>query len=637
MTQATGQGKENRATSISEKSVPLVYLFFAWCYAVALAQFGMFVWRESSGSLPSWGYGIALVLTYALIYTLPVLFCIWVAMKLDGRKAWVRFLTGGLVILVASSLQLLAAADYIIYEMFGYHINGFVINLISTPEGVESMGADPGTFKVLIAVVLGIFAINALIWWWGQYQVARWLSFPVGRRYFRRVVLALVFLSMGERITYAVSAQVGWTGVTNAAAAIPGYQRLSIRQLAKKMGFKVVNLGDLRLSGDDEFLDYPRQPLTHVIPEKPLNVAWFVCESLRADMLTPEIMPKTWAFAAEGQRFTEHHSGGNGTRMGVFSAFYGMPGNYWFRFLQYRRSPVLMDHFQELNYRLHCSTSAAFSYPEFDKTIFSKVPPDCLTAAFKGSGWESDRYHVARMKKWVAEDDGKAPFFLFHFFESPHARYYFPQESVIRTPYLEDFNYATVDVNRDIGLIRNRYINAVHHLDSQIGEMIEALRAKNLLDSTVVVITGDHGEEFMENGRWGHNSEFSEPQLRVPLVFHVPGRPPEVFDHPTSHVDFVPTILPMLGVTTPASDYSTGQDLFSDSPPRLLTFADWDRIGICNGIHKVIFPLGLSGQLKTKVTTSQDGTVEDQSAALKTMGAPMVHLKEMMSRFTRKK
>jgi uncharacterized protein len=637
MALATEQGKENPKASNSEKGVPLVYLFFAWCYAVALAQFGAFVWRESSGSLPSWGYGIALVLTYALIYTLPVLVCIWLSKKLDAKAAWVRFLSGALVVFVASSLQLLAAADYMIYEMFGYHINGFVINLISTPEGVESMGADPGMFKVLIGVVLGIFAINALIWWWGQYQVARWFSFPVGRKWFKRAVLALVLLSLSERITYAVSAQMGWTGVTTAAAAIPGYQRLSVRSLAKKMGFEVINHGDLRLSGDDEFLDYPKQPLTHVIPEKTLNVAWFVCESLRADMLTPEIMPKTWAFAAESQRFTQHHSGGNGTRMGVFTAFYGMPGSYWFRYLRYRRSPVLMDHFQELNYRLHCSTSAAFSYPEFDKTIFSRVSLEFLTAADKGSGWESDRYHVARMKKWLAEDDGKAPFFLFHFFESPHARYYFPPESVIRSPYLEDFNYSTVDLKRDIGLIKNRYINAVHHLDSQIGEMIEALRAKDLLDSTIIVITGDHGEEFMENGRWGHNSEFSEPQVRVPLVFHVPGRTPGVFDYPTSHVDFVPTILPMLGVTTPASNYSTGQDLFSNSPPRLLTFSDWDRVGISDGVNKVIFPLGVSGQLTTKVTTYQDVPVEDQGAVLKTMGAPMVHLREMMSRFTRKK
>ena len=81
------------------------------------------------------------------------------------------------------------------------------------------------------------------------------------------------------------------------------------------------------------------------------------------------------------------------------------------------------------------------------------------------------------------------------FFESPHARYYFPPESVIRTPYPEDINYFSLSREQlasQIGLIKNRYINSVHHLDSQFGRIFDYLKKNELLDSTIVLMLGDH-------------------------------------------------------------------------------------------------------------------------------------------------
>ena len=69
------------------------------------------------------------------------------------------------------------------------------------------------------------------------------------------------------------------------------------------------------------------------------------------------------------------------------------------------------------------------------------------------------------------------------FFESPHARYFFPQESVIAKPYRNDLNYATLSkeaLSKDIVPIKNRYINAVHHLDSQYKRVFDYLKDKKL-------------------------------------------------------------------------------------------------------------------------------------------------------------
>ncbi len=605
--------------------------FAVWCYAVAAWILAAFILRAAPESVRAWAFAGAIVLSYALLCILPTLAMIGATRWIRRRGGVAQGIGDFLVVGVAALSQLLLASDFVIHGMFGFHINGFVLNLITTPEGMQSMGADPAALRIYLFVALGTIAVNAAIWW----TVSRRATWNLGTRRLKWALVTLLILAVGERVTYGIAYNQAWPDVMAVASTVPGYQPFTFRSLAKRMGFEMQRRTNLDAPRSNAALIYPTQPLATTPPANPPNIVWFFCESLRADMLTEEIMPRTWAFAQESQRFTHHYSGGNGTRMGMFTAFYGMPGNYWFNFLRNRRPPILVDRLQELDYRLRFSTSAAFTYPEFDKTILAHVPANNLFPLSKGSGWVSDRHHVGQMKAWLKDDKSTSPFFLFHFFESPHARYYFPPESVIRRPYLEDLNYATVELKRDIGLIRNRYINSVHHLDSQLGEMIDAIRAKNHLENTIIVITGDHGEEFMENGRWGHNSQFTEPQLRVPLIVHMPGRGAGVSNHRTSHVDLVPSLMPMLGVTSPPEDYSTGEDLFSPAS-RLLTFSDWDRIAISDGTSKAIFPLNATAQMGSRVTTAEDAPVKDESAALRQLGGPMVRLKNMMSQFTRK-
>ena len=611
----------------SERQSPPVSFFSIWSYTVTAALLIAFVSRADPESVRAWLFATGIVLSYSLLYNLPVFGFVWLSRRWRGRG-----FSDTLVILTASAIQLILAADLQIHGMFGFHINGFVINLLTTPEGVASMGAGDDTVGVVWLGVLVTIAINAAMW----FMLGRWR--PTAPLRLRWIVLTLILMGAAERIAYGVAYIQAWPDVLAVSSMVPGYQPLTFRSLAKKMGFQMRRRIGVDVPGADATLVYPAKPLKYAEIRNPPNIAMFVCESLRADMLTPEIMPRTWAFALEGQRFTNHYSGGNGTRMGVFTAFYGVPGNYWFNFLRNRRPPALINRIQELGYDMRFSTSAAFSYPEFDKTIFSHVPAENLHPNPKGmgmAGWESDRYHVGRMKKWLSEREAGSSHFLFHFFESPHARYNFPPESKIREPYLKDLNYATMDVEKDMDLIRNRYINSVHHLDQQLGEMIDALNARGEMNNTIVIITGDHGEEFMENGRWGHNSQFSEQQLRVPLVVSFPGMTPYVHEYATSHTDLVPTLLPLLGVSNPTADYSTGENIFSPAP-RLLTFSDWDRIAVSDGTTKAVFPINAGGQFGASATSSDDKAIANERARLRGMGPQMVNLKDMMSRFTKK-
>jgi membrane-anchored protein YejM (alkaline phosphatase superfamily) len=254
-----------------------------------------------------------------------------------------------------------------------------------------------------------------------------------------------------------------------------------------------------------------------------------------------------------------------------------------------------VDLLLEDGYQMELFTSARFTYPEFDRTVWARVSPERMHEAQKGFGWERDRENVTRILQFLDDRDPGKPFMTFEFFESPHARYYCPPESIIRRPYLEEMNYATMDLERDIGLIKNRYINSCHHLDMQIERILQYLDGHGLMSSTIILITGDHGEEFLEHGRWGHNSTFSEEQIRVPFVLWVPGRQPEVVDRMTSHLDIAPTLLRISGVENPLRDCTLGFDLFGAERRQYTVLANWDGIAYVDDRFTGVFPLSALG------------------------------------------
>ncbi|MDO8629331.1 MAG: sulfatase-like hydrolase/transferase, partial [Phycisphaerales bacterium] len=446
-------------------------------------------------------YTIAVYLSYSFAYLLPAatiivaIDFIFRPVPADGRRrrlsnVWRTRIVFGAAILLTTCTQIVIFADRTTFTIFGMHLNGFVWNTVFTPGGLESMGESSSASLVYGLIFSGYFVVQVFF----ALVVRKVTAFDrLWRRFVpRRSVLAttvlMVLCFVGGSIGYGVSDIRSYSPVLISASAFPLYQPITFRHLARKMGFEVDARDEIRVSAADGRLNYPLKPIDLQPPPHPMNIVWLVAESLRADMLDPEIMPATWRFAQRAHRFTRHYSGGNGTRMGMFAMFYGLYGNLWFTFLREHHGPVLIDVLQQLGYQMKMFTSARFTYPEFDRTIFAKLPGDQLHEEWGGPGWDRDRRNVEQILDFLRAQTPDRPFMTFMFFESPHARYYFPDESIIRTSYLEDFNYATMDLDRDMPLIKNRYINACHHLDSQIARITDYLEQQNQHDSTIVLI-----------------------------------------------------------------------------------------------------------------------------------------------------
>ncbi len=628
------------------RSRPVLLRFFAlsWLVMLGVTSRNLLEARGTSGLAAAWL--LAVWLTYGAIYLLPAIAAAWLARLLLGTRPWraagaarERFVLGAALVVTTATLSVLHV-DAIVHRIFGFHLNGFVWNLMTTPGGLASMDAGGTSWAGLartIALLLGLESACLV----AALKLGRpWEALRPARpgRAVGWALAAFVALSGLERLAFAISDFAGYKPILRAFGVMPFYLRTRAPGLARRLGFEPLSNRGLEVTTEGRSLDYPKAPLALAPDRKRWNVVWLVAESLRADALDPEVMPATDAFARRALSFRRHYSGGNGTRTGVFSMFYGVHAALWFPFLAARRGPVVMDHFVDDGYATLVQTSAKFTSPEFDLTVFARVPPE---DRFEGDdsrpGWQRDRELVGRMVDWIERRDPKRPFFTFMFFESPHAQYHFPDDSTIRRPYLEgeEFDYTALDPARDAPLLKNRYLNAVHHLDSQFARIFEALERGGLLDSTIVVVTGDHGEEFMEKGRWGHHSDFSEEQIRVPLVLSIPGAAPRVVDVPTSHVDLPPTILARLGVTNPPADYCLGLDLLGEARHDAVVIADWDHLCVRDPAWKGIFPVNQPGFTGCVVTTADDAPVEDEARYMREHKDLLADVLRGLSRFAR--
>ena len=603
-----------------ESRSPVLGRFFLLSYGLVLVNAARFLvqGRPESFGAAAWMGGV--YLTYGFLYLAPAMLLTWIVHLLTSRgpggrlQARLRVPPGslalGTALVAASGIQLLLHADIVIHQMYGFHINGFVLNILRTPGGVESLGADSSTQWTFVFLALGFLAAEAgllaLALRWERFR--EWWSRRATPRATVAVTVLLLLLGGLERLAYAASDVWDYRPVLSAAETFPWYVPVRLRGFAARLGIKAAEGRDLpSLTVSARHLKYPKAPVVAGPAARDLNIVWLVSESWRFDMLDPEITPDTWAFAGKSLRFTNHFSAGNGTRMGVFGMFYGLYGPYWFPFLQERRSPVFADYLLDRGYDMECYTSARFTFPEFDKTIWARVPVDRLHEGDpKLSGWQNDRKFTGEFLESIDRAPKGKPFFRFMFFESPHARYYFPPECVIRTPYLETFNYASGDLEKQMPLIFNRYVNSCRHLDTQFARVIRGLEERHLLDSTVVLMMGDHGEEFMERGRWGHHSAFNRFQTQTPLVLHYPGVVPGVVNRMTSHLDLTATVLGLLGVANPPSDYSLGYDLLGPEVRTESVASGWDDLAFRGEKTTVAIPVKRTGISHSIVLDTDD-------------------------------
>ena len=168
------------------------------------------------------------------------------------------------------------------------------------------------------------------------------------------------------------------------------------------------------------------------------------------------------------------------------------------------------------------------------------------------------------------------PFFAWIFYDLAHS-YEMPKEKLWRfQPSWEYADYTKLSNEMDPTPYFNLYRNAVYQADSLVGKVLAKIQEKGLMENSIIVICGDHGQEFNDNHKnyWGHNGNFSDVQIGTNMLWYAPGCASDTVKYRTSHYDVCPTILKCyLGLKNNCEDFGSGK-LLSDS-----TCRDWLLVG----------------------------------------------------------
>ncbi|WP_192954786.1 sulfatase-like hydrolase/transferase [Gallaecimonas mangrovi] len=470
-----------------------------------------------------------------------------------------RRFSGWLMVPVAAITGALLWVDLEVFEQYRFHLSPFVFQLFLSQPG-EVIEFSWFTWLVSAGAMLLSLLLFTALW---RLSLRQWKQWPVWS------LIIIAFLS-GE-VWHAIADARGMDHITILTRNLPIYQPMTAKRFMARHGWAVAHPTSDALNVKEKgALHYPLTPVQAAKQPK-MNVLYLLVDTWRADELTPSDTPNVEAFSKtpDTTRYFDHFSGGNSTQAGIFSLFYSLPATYWAAFDESQKPPVLMNLFKNAGYQFGVYGSATLRSPAFDKTVFSGIRPIHSEAGIDRR-WKRDHKAVNQFEQFLDNRDKAKPFFGFLFFDGVHA-YDFPDNFDKKVnPYWDRVDHIKLSNSFNPKPYFDRYRTAVRYSDQLIGQLLGYMKQHHLLDNTIIIISADHGEEFNEHhmNYWGHGSNYSDTQTKVPLVIHWPGKEGGEVHYRTSHFDLTPTLATNLfGVKTPLKDYSVGK-LLSDPSPR---------------------------------------------------------------------
>lgn len=491
-----------------------------------------------------------------------------------------------LAIFIETSAAFFLIVDVNTYKIFRFHLNGPILDIAinGLEESIWQMSWVEYTLLTLIisGLLIGESLYAACVWRYFMNKPRlngslKWIAIALGfSLYFS---YAMIIYSSGyvmNRVFVDVSRFVPlYTDIFGALLPVKDgrilLDRLSESSLIqpKKANFP---------------LNYPLASTQCRVAEKPKNLIFIVIDTWRFDQLNTEVMPTLTEFSKKSWVFKNHFSGGNATGPGIFSLFYGLPVSYWTSMETQNRGPVLLDELIKQGYQTGIFSSATLRLPPFNKTVFRAMKE--LRLVTPGSTpYKRDVAVTKELNQFIDKvaKHPEKPFFGFAFYDSAHSYCAFPEDLLPREPAIKNCNRMELTNETDPAPYFNRYKNALSLVDHQIQQIFANLKKHNLLENTVVVITGDHGEEFNDNhlNYWGHASNFTHYQTQTPLIIYWPKESPNTYAHQTSHFDIAPTLMhKLLSCENEAHQVSLGQSLFNSTHRPYLIVGSYTGYGI---------------------------------------------------------
>lgn len=471
-------------------------------------------------------------------------------------------LHAGLVIFAVVSLQ--------VNEMYGAPLEIRMLRSADDPAIVRASVMAYAGIAPLLLMVLGLviwpLLIGPLQWLLGRWS---WTARPV-RLWLVTVVVTVVGFGL-------------WT------TRLSGYDTYGVKQNAVVFFIKhyeppltPIDARRRLVALQGEFARYGenQQPTESIQLSSPLlardfarpadgrdmNIVVIQMESTTAVHLDRKTTPNIMALADRGLSFTRHATVFAQTERASYCLYYSdyllnIGTNLSVLYGRALPQPNLAELLQHSGYQTALFHSGFLSYANLT-FLFQSKGFDTLVDArdlwdnqpLPWSWGVREEQTVRAMDQWL-QSHGQQKFFLLYSTIFPHHPYLCPTDD---KPYPED---SWLD----------RYRNSLHYADANVGRLVESLRRQNLLDKTLIVIVGDHGQT-VSTYPVGHGMTLSPEEIWTPFIISNP----RLFPQPaqsrlfTSHVDMAPTLASLVDLKSPPQ--WLGRDLLADRIPARLSF-----------------------------------------------------------------
>lgn len=285
-------------------------------------------------------------------------------------------------------------------------------------------------------------------------------------------------------------------------------------------------------------------------------------ESLRDDVIGPKASPFLHHLKThEAQPISRAWASSNGTHLSWYGTFTGQVP------LQYEASKEALraaDSWPGLStfhllkkagYSLNVHAASDLAYRDMgkhffstDNRLFQRVREDIPGDPIHGQHIsERERLLLQDLKIQVDQRPVGGHLDIITI-DSPHFYYtWHPDFTPPFTPYYQKKWFPAYPSAEDIQLVKNKYLNGVAWSDHIIEDFCRHLIETDRYDDSIVIVLGDHGEEFQDHGGWLHVSSLENEQIRVPMLIKWPasyGRGPLIED--ASQLDLLPSLIDYL-------------------------------------------------------------------------------------------
>jgi membrane-anchored protein YejM (alkaline phosphatase superfamily) len=491
-----------------------------------------------------------------LVFALYLLILFPLTFVIPSRKLFrivaVCFATFGLTILLIDTQA---------YQSINLHLSPVVWDLLFSTED-NTVSAD---LQHLFIVLPPIFLIQLALseWVWRKQR-------KLSHKHIGRPIAALFFVCfVTSHLIFMWADAYFYNPVTAQKANFPLSYPMTAKSFMEKHGLLdreeyITKLKENK--GSVDLVRYPIEKIEFNRRSENYNVLLISINNLRSDALQQEYMPNAYQFSLANQNFANHYSSSNDA-YGAFGLFYGLPSSYASSIKAQGTAPLFLTTLEDQGYSFNMVSGDNFSDDLYRETIFRAFLANGEFSEISTTSTEAKLSTVERWKSSLLENTS-SPWFSF-----------------IELTTVDDFSRykpSTPNLSPEERFVE-AYANAAAAADEEFGKIISSLEENELLDKTIVILTSNHGTEFNETKTrsWGSNSNYSQYQLRVPMVIHWPGKLAANYDHMTSHLDLSVTLMQDLsGVSTNAKHYSSGRNLFSESKRRWVLAGDTREVAL---------------------------------------------------------